>query len=48
MRIARLTSFAFMRLRRAPAAAAASSDAWPFWCASGRGVNAVPSRPATS
>ena len=43
-----LTPAASRPRRRAPAAAAASSDTWPFWCARGRGVNPAASRPATS
>jgi hypothetical protein len=48
LRIARLTPAASSPWRRAPAAAAASSDTWPFWCARGRGVNPPASRPTTS
>ena len=48
MRIARLTPAASRPQSRAAAAAAASNDTWPFWCAKGRGVNPRVSRPTTS
>ena len=47
-RIARLMPAASSPRSRAPAATAASSAACPFWCASGRGVNAMLKRATRS
>ena len=48
MRIARLTPAPSSPRSRAPAAAAASNETWPFWCAKGRGVKPPASRPTAS